>query len=379
MALRHLMLSAVAVVGLCGALGLSGCESVESRMARTYTGDLDILSLQHAGLRPRWTHTVGLAPNEKLKNVWRVGDAIYAATSQGHLVSVSASAGTRNWDVDIGVTAHDIFRPALSTDGKDVIIINQGKVMAVNKLTGGIVATRDLGFFATTDPYIMDNVLCVGSSHHFYGLFLDPLGGKKWNIPAAQDYFVARPAPVGPNGTALIVAGAETGLLWRLQVADGDPVWRDRKVNGHVTAGLASDLRNVYVACMDGRVYAFDQNNGGSLWDTLLEGKLNLAPVSASAATLLVPTTGGGLYALSTEKGDIKWRLPDISKIGTVTGDKFYAGDKDGNLLCILVDTGEILSKVKFPGLANVLPNRTDNLVYVELKDGRIVALEPSK
>lgn len=379
MALRHLFTSAAAVALLTLLGSLSGCASAPRQtlsQSAQATG-VDAIDLQKAGVKHRWTHTVGLAPGESIKSVWRVGDSVYVATNRSHLVCINASAGTRSWDLDLGASSHEIFRPVEVPGSNNLVVINQGQAAMLDKHSGKVLTIHSLGFSATTDPFVVDNTLCIGSGNYFYGLYLDPFLGHKWVTANPGDYFLARPALIGTS--SLIIAGAEKGNIWRLSPDNGDWLWRDRKVNGFVVAPLVADARNVYVASLESRLYAFDVVSGAYQWDTRLEGKLNLAPVSANPSTVLCPTSGHGLYALAADKGDIKWFVPDVTHVGTVTADKAYASDSAGNVLAIQLDTGEVSAKFPVPDLFSVVSNKVDGLIFVAVRNGRIVAVEQTK
>ncbi len=375
MALRNTFLAAAAIIISLGTL--PACQNGNPFWGPSSVKNVDPLEVLHAGLKERWTHTIGLASGEKIAQAWRVGDAIYVTTSRSFLVSIDASSGVRRWTTDMGDSTHAIYRPVEVPALKAVIIADKGNVLALDKMTGSVLARTALGFTATTDPFVIDDTLCLGGSSYFYGLYLDPFGGRKWVTSAPADYFIARPAQIGTS--ALVIASGKEGKLWRITPVNGEWDWRDRKVAGPIIAPLAVDGRHLYVASLDNRLYAFDQATSAHVWDTRLEGRLSLGPVPATPSVLLCPTEKGSLYALTTEKGLIKWSLPGIDKIGTIVGDRVFVVDNHSQLLGVLLETGEVISTLSVPGVHSTVTNRADGLVYTIFKDGRVMAFEQNR
>lgn len=370
---RRLIATAPLVTALlaCASLlpGLTGCAAL-SGGAPGYTAMPD---LQSAGLKNVWESQVVLAGGERIVKAWRVGDSLFFATSHQRLVRLVAASGVKAWDIPVGIGTREIFRP-VDLGANRTLVVTQGTAYLLDKAAGIEVAHRDLNMIVTTDPVVdlASNTLAVGGFNYFHGLFLDQLGGEKWVTGAPGDLFASTPAVVGND--ALLATRA--GHLWRITLPTGQWDWKDRKTNGAVVAGVSSDGGTMYVPSLDSRVYAFGAQNGGELWEVLLEGTLD-KPAVPVRTQVLVPATGKGLYSLSTETGDTQWIAPGVSQIATVTGDHVWAQDSTGNLKSISLDNGSVLASVAVPAAQMTIYNSDDNMVFVVNKAGVVGGFAP--
>jgi outer membrane protein assembly factor BamB len=320
-------------------------------------------SLQNVGLTQVWERQVVLAPKEIIEHVWRVGDSVYVATNQGRLTRIEAASGVKSWDATVG-SGSEIHKPFELPGGRKLLIADRDELMLVNKTTGRTEATNHVDFVITTDPVVIGDHICVGGTDFFYGLFLDQLGGRVWITPAPDDGFTAQPAVVGDS----LLLATNQGKLWRVSAADGDWVWKDRKTNGDVTAGLAVDSRNVYIPSLDHYLFAFEIATGHELWDIRLDGTLDQQALPLKGQ-VLVTSTGKGLYDITTNNGQVKWQTDAITQIVTVLGDQIWAGDSAGNLKALSLTDGKVISSTPIPSAQIFVPS-PDNWIIILNKAG---------
>jgi outer membrane protein assembly factor BamB len=362
LSLRQRLASALLFAAGSSALlfGTTGCATTPP--APTY---IPFPSLQDVGLTQVWERQIVLAPNETIDHIWRVGDSIYVATNQAHLTRIEAASGVKSWDLTLG-NGSELHRPVELPGGNKLLVASRGELMLVNKVTGRAEVTNRLDFSITTDPVVIGNSICVGGTDYFYGLFLDQLGGHQWVTPAFNDGFTAQPAVVGDS----LLLATNQGKLWRVSSTDGNWIWRDRKTNGDVTAGLAVDNRYVYIPSLDHYLYAFELADGHELWDARLDGALDQQPV-ALKGQVLVTASGKGLYDIISNNGQVKWETDDISQIITVLGDQIWAGDSSGNLKSVSLTDGKVISSSPIPGAQLFVPS-PDNWIIILNKTGVI-------
>ncbi len=362
---------ASALLAACGSaamlLASSGC-------ANNKTPDyIPFPTLQNVGLRQVWERQVITAPKEHIDHVWRVADSVYVTTNQSRVIRIEAASGVKAWDITVGSNASEFHKPAEMAGGKDVVIANHGEVVVVNKATGRTEAMTALNFLATTNPIVSANLLCIGGNDDFYGLFLDQLGGRVWVTVAPRDSFTAEPAVIGDS----LVLASTAGKLWRINAADGDWVWKDRKTNGEVIAGLATDNKAVYIPSLDHYLYAFDASTGSQMWDSRLEGTLDQKPLVAKGR-VLVPSTGKGLYAVSTADGSITWEVDGLAQMAAVVGDNLWVGDTAGNLKEVALSDGSVISSTHIPA-ARAFVRSPDDWVIILNQSGVIEGYKAEK
>jgi outer membrane protein assembly factor BamB len=361
------------VLAAASLVASAGCAQNNKEKAPDY---IPFPNLSQVGLRKVWERQVATAPGEHINHAWRVGDSVYITTDQARIVRIVASSGVKAWDALVGSEASTFHRPVELAGGKEILIMDRGNFFVLNKETGRLMHSNSIGFLATTTPVIVDATICVGGNDYFHGLYLDQLGGQRWVTFATDDSFVSDPAVIGDT---LIIA-SRTGKLWRINAADGNWMWKDRKTNGEVVAPVVTDQHAAFIPCLDHYLYAFDATTGGELWSTRLDGELDQPSVVTKFAggELLVPARDKGLYAISPADGAIRWEADGVTEIASVFGDYVWTGDTAGNLRCMRVDTGEIISSTPLTQPQSFIYS-PDQWVIVMNKAGVIDAFVPNR
>ncbi len=329
---------------------------------------------QEGGLRTQWQYSIGLAPGEKVIHLWRVGDALYAYTSQCQLHSLNAASGTKNWSLDFGPIQTDIFAPIEMGDNKPLMVVSRSTVYYVDKVHGVFVNRAKLADAAASQPVITGENLLYGSAGYLYGTYVIDPGSRDWTIRAADDIFIA---PLLKVDNSHVVAVTHNGYVRAIQPSNGLEHWAIRKVNGKVTVqpGLSPDKKVLVVVADDKKAYAFGYHNGNELWDARLNGTLNQSPVFAGGK-VLVACQGEGLFALNQEIGTTTWKTPGISQVVTVNDEEVIVVTDAGDLARIKTDTGAIIATTHLSGSGGIfLTSTTEQTVYLSTQDGKLAAI----
>jgi len=329
--------------------------------------------LHTVGLNLTWQRQVTLDAGERITNAWRVGSSIYVASSMSRLSRINARSGVLSWSIGLGEENFHLFRPAeipnpAGGTAKEVLVTSHGAAFVVNIETGEIARTADLGLSLSTDPLIIGNTLCVAGPGRYIGIYLDQLKGHHWVQNDPGDLFESTPVAVENS----VIVASRSGLLWRLNAESGNWMWKDRKTNGAVTAGLAADTRAVYIPGLDQRVYAFRTETGGELWETTESlGTLETTPTLAGPLALIV-SNEKGLYGLARSNGEIKWNVPGVSQVATASDTTAWVGGRDGTIRSISLETGAVLSSAPTEGVQIYLPNAVDSSVILISRAGLV-------
>lgn len=361
-------------------LAAAGCSAAGHARVTPETPVISYQQTQAAGLQHRWTHQIPLArsSHEKVAQVWCLGNTLYVLTSQNVLHSINRLTGTSTWaaPVDLGDRDFLFYRPQEVANGASLLLVNHTSALLLDRATGRILKRDSLGFAATTAPIAYGNVFAVGSaSQDFNGAFVDLLGVPKWHVRAFGDSFVSDPVMILNRD---IIFASRKGLLWEVHLDSGQALWKDKKVNGEVIGGLATDGSRVYVPSLEGKLYAFDALSGNHVWDTHLSGLLDQTPFVANKLVLVVGS-GSGLHALDSANGDLKWSVPGITRLVSDSPDHIYAADAKGTLYAIAPATGAVETRVPVANVAQYLTNQIDTSIVILTKDGRLAAFEETK
>jgi len=327
---------------------------------------------------------------------WR--ETVYIGSGDGNLYALSLDKGEKKWSFDAG-------SPISST-----VSIGEGTI-----------------YFGTRD----------GRLHA-----VDAVRGLlKWQFKTSAevpliwghesgDYYTSSPA----YDSGLVVFGAGDGNVYAVSAKDGKQRWH-AQTGGRVRSSPAISAGRVFVGSMDGRIYCFDLKSGRQLWNYETEGaSLNSADFgfdrrtlqsspTVATGTIYIGSRDGGLYALDTESGHLRWRAShgtswiittpaviegtvyvassdaafvqalDASsgkelwrhKIGTVmwsspaiSGDTFYLGDRAGRMLAIDRSSGNLRWTFRSSDSIFSSPIVVNGMVIFGSTDGGVYALRIS-
>lgn len=337
---------------------------------------LDIADANQANLRVNWQRQIGLADRrgEQVDKFWRVGDAILVLTSEGVLHNVSADAGLIRWNTQLGTGPVNLFQPTTVNEGKAILALTPTTAWVIDAQTGEILKKEMLAFSASTPPVAVNNLFFAGTgAEYFRASYIDWLGRLKWQLHSPRDTFASRPVVVfGKN----ISVASRNGYVWTVNADDGSTLWFKRAGGAQVVAPLSSDERVVYVPALNNKLYAFDALSGNHLWDARLEGRLDQAAMPAGPYVLQIGS-GNGLYAVTVDRGEIKWFTPGVQQLVSSSGRHVFAADTAGRLLVLNRETGKAEQTVTIRDVEAYAENYANPTVYVITRDGRIASISP--
>jgi eukaryotic-like serine/threonine-protein kinase len=157
----------------------------------------------------------------------------------------------------------------------------------------------------------------------------------------------------------------------------------------------------VYIASMDGHLFAIDEETGKEKWN--FKSRMPIASTPAiDGGTLYFVSSAGSLAALDIATGKPKWvfateferkfeaknlhgypspaqTIPDAWDLWTsspaVVNGKVYFGSGDGNIYAVTADTGIELWKVQTKDVVHASPAVVNNTVYIGSWDSTLYAL----
>lgn len=364
-------------LALATALTVGACQSHAGKPLP----DAAVISFeqqQEGGFRTQWQWALGLNKDEKITNLWRVGDSLYVYTSQEQLHSFAAATGTKNWTLDLGPNNIKIFSPAEIGDGSTLMIVSRSDMYYVDKRTGTISRRAQLAESATNQPVATGLNLVYGSAGAIFGTYLDSPSTRDWSVRATDDSFMA---PLLKVDESNVIAVTYSGYVWSLNGGNGVANWPLRKVNGTVVAkpAVSADKKLLVIVAGDKKAYAFNNNNGNEMWDARLDGELTRQPVIAAGMVLAVGD-GKGLYALDATTGLEKWFTKGVTQVLSAGESEIIAADKHGSLVRINPADGTITAFSRVKDADRFLAANTDgDLIFLATKDGRIAAVARAK
>ncbi|HEY0707195.1 MAG TPA: PQQ-binding-like beta-propeller repeat protein, partial [Polyangia bacterium] len=175
----------------------------------------------------------------------------------------------------------------------------------------------------------------------------------------------------------------------------GKPVWQYEReapegftIHGHAGTRLAQG--SLYAGFSDGFLVSLNAGTGDVVWARSLASAseqyvdVDSTPALLGSELLLAASYSGGLYALSSSNGEVRWRVnvEGASAVQVIGKQLFFAAPRDG--LTALTDTGEVLWRQGLAdagdlsppfavGPALVFSGSRSGLYIVERSSGRLL------
>jgi len=228
---------------------------------------------------------------------------LFVGADDGKLIALDAKTGKDLWKFD---TRSGIGTSPTVTDGVVYFGSVDGKVWAIDAKTGASVPTWKNGFKMMDEiasaPAVSNGIVFALSTDQILHAVGAATGKERWFYRMGGG--VINQCPVISGEYVFVANGSNlTSLLAR----NGTLRWT-KMLGIDVVVSPAVNDQGVYVVNADNRVMAFEPRFGKPKWKT--EPKLEydvIAPPTIAGKTLLVGTTLGGVYAIDTDTGAIKW------------------------------------------------------------------------
>jgi outer membrane protein assembly factor BamB len=174
------------------------------------------------------------------------------------------------------------------------------------------------------------------------------------------------------------------------------------KAGGAIVTSPALADGVVYIAALDGHLYAIDQQTGKEKWNFKSRMPITSSP-AVVGDTLYFVSSAGSLAALDIKTGQPKWvyaieyerkfeaknlhgypsaaqTIPDAWDLFTsspaVANGKVYFGSGDGNVYCVDAQTGALLWKFATKDVVHSSPAVVNNTVYIGSWDSYLYAID---
>jgi outer membrane protein assembly factor BamB len=238
----------------------------------------------------------------------------------------SGAKNSLRWVTAAGVTDRVEASPVIGSDGTIYIGADDGKVYAIDGITGVIrwaVTVQSQGVDSSAAIGV-DGTVYVGAGESVVAL--DPAtGAEKWRFATTGD--VESSPTIGPDGTLYV--GADDARVYALDSRTGALKWfftfpDDSDTDSSPALGADG---TVYIGSDKGTLYALDGQIGNLKWFFVAVGEISGAPVLGPDGTVYVSAlnsakTEARLYVLDGASGIQKWvkSLPSNSKVSVALG-----------------------------------------------------------
>ena len=257
---------------------------------------------------------------------------LYIVNGSGLISVLDSNGGRLKWTAQIGTSEQAPFGqtikvgPAVAPDGTVYVPALTGSLYAVSPPAGGgnqgsIKWSFDFGQHLGPTPLVSTPVTAFGNTGQ------DAIGS-------------ADGATIGPDGTIYI--GANNSNFYAITPA-GQQKWlyeAERELAGiWSTAALSADASVLYFGANKGGIYALNTRDGSLKWQFPIFASVYSSPALDARGTLYSGSTVGVVYALDSSSGEQVaaytaqapvWTAPSIRPDGTLV-----VGDRQGRVLVL--------------------------------------------
>ena len=327
------------------------------------------------------------------------GGMVYAMDALAHVTAVS-TAGAVLWQADL--TAEFDRGGAQSggglaaSAGRVYATTGYGEVVALDGSSGALLWRHRLGAPAAGAPAVAGAQVYAMSADGT-GWALDAGTGRVvWTMPAAENVLASDTgaAPAVSGGTVffpfaagvMIAASSDTGTgLWQAAIT-GNRLGRAYANSGDITGDPVVTGGAVYVGTQAGRIGAFREDTGETLW-TAEEGAMN--PALVVGGSVFAVGDAARLVRLDAGSGERIWAvdLPEFtdakakkysgiySHFGPVlAGGRVVTASSDGALRLFDPTSGAVVGTAAIPGGAASGPVLAQGMLFVVTAQGQLLA-----
>jgi len=275
---------------------------------------------------------------------------IYFGDLDGWFYSLSPDGGLR-WRIRLpdGTDKRILGSAAVSPEGVSFVAAWTNQLYSFSP-DGVLLWQAPLNGLPTSSPALDDAgnvyVACLDSSdpswiavHKFSPSSPTSLWTCRESVKSSSNRVIASPAIDTYRNRLYIGACTNTaGLVIAVSLADGQVVFRKTLPKGILSSPAIREDGTILVGCLDGRLYALDDQNGAERWVFQTDGPYVFgSPAVDRLGNIYVGDSDGTVYAISRD-GQKLWQVTSVSNVESapvVDGARLYVTSFDSFLYVI--------------------------------------------
>lgn len=322
------------------------------------------LPISSSGVKPLWSFKC----EDEIRGAPALNqDSVYIGCYDNNLYSLNAADGKFQWKYpsDGGI----VTRP-LVFDGNIFFGSEDQRLHSISQRTGKVVWTYYTEGKIYSSPRISESHVFFGSDDNDMHAVNVNTGRAIWKHSTGAPI---HSTPLIEN--SLIYFGNESGMVSAVDFR-GEMKWRFQAKRA-VTSSPVAKGQSVYVASLDGHLYALDMKNGWPIWKFRL-GKGTVSSPALADDFIFVGSVDGFIYCIDAHTAKEVWRFHtenQVSSSPVIYKDSLYCGSVDGNMYCLEYRTGRLRWKFESQGAITGSPIVFDDIVYFGSTDHHVYAL----
>lgn len=312
-----------------------------------------------AGLERAWFAQVPVDPARSRVTSWYLYmDRLYAVTNSGIVAAMNAETGEHLWSKQIGKPGYPAFGPSANADYLG--IISGSKLYILNRHDGRAEWVRPVGSAPSSGPALSDTRAYVAlMTGRIEGYKLDAPNEEPWYYQSRGRTFL-RPTISGnvvtwptTEGFLYIGRADDPGVVFRLSTA------------GDIVTSPAHLEPYLYIASMDGYLYAINEVSGSERWRFSTGYAITSSPAIVDKQAY-VASSEPAIHAINAETGAELWAAHGVAHFAAQGKQYVYGADTFGNLVVLDAKSGVTHARMGTPDGSETLVNdQSDRLFLV--------------
>jgi outer membrane protein assembly factor BamB len=373
---------AAPVVCAMTVLALAACSSTkdERRVPTPLTDFKPVLNVQQA-----WKASVGKGGRYLFSPV-AVGDAVYAAGTNGSVEKIDAKTGQEVWRTKVGVdltagVGSDGTLTAVGAEKGGVYVLGaDGKLLWKATAQGEIISP----------PLVGNGLVIVRTIDGAISAFNADTGELKWvyrNRAVPLNLRVS--AGMTFAGSAAVLAGFPGGGLAAINLQTGDEYWESpvsypkgvtevERIND-VTGAPTLIGAEACAVTFQGQIGCFDANSGRPVWQKAFSSARGVAQDDTVVAA---PDDWSVVSAFDVQSGKKLWSNDKLKSrdlgVPFLLGPSVVVGDYQGFVHFLSRDDGSFVARMKTDGSPIIsAPVMAGDTLVVQTTDGDLYGFRP--
>jgi outer membrane protein assembly factor BamB len=320
------------------------------------------------GLKRAWFAQVRLDPaRNRVERAVLYGDRLSVLTTAGLMQEFDALSGRTVWIAPVGNADHPSLGPAASE--KHVALLNGSTLFVLDRVDGRPIKVRPVGGAPGAAP-------ALSATHAFVPLVTGrieayPLDEQVLTPWYYQSFGRGMVAPLATadsfvwatdSGHVYVGSLPELGVRYRLETGS------------EILAPPAHRRPFVYVATLDGEVFAMHELTGARRWKYGTGFPIIRAP-AAVEDRVFVTSQEPALHCVDATKGVSLWEAPGIAQFAALSQERVYGVDELGGLVALDAKTGALLGRLPTDAATNALVNDQTDRIYLVSQNGVVQCL----
>jgi outer membrane protein assembly factor BamB len=288
--------------------------------------------------------------------------------------------GKKLWSFYVPGSNNGIHASAAIDDKKVYIATYNGFIYALDKEDGSLVWANPVGQYVGASPLLAGGALYISAeTGHPDGILvkLDCNSGEtQWASKWLGGHSHSSPAYDQKNKALLV--GANSGRFFAFNEENGHTLWQEQ-FQGQIKGTPMIWDGTAYFGSWDKNYHAYDIKTGEKRWTKYMGGRIQTSLTYVPDSNIGVTNTKvGEIIGISLTDGEILWRLRHGDRNHQfsilVTEDPERPGEylawsrcKEFQLCTLDAKTGKLLNNIDLPGSFTSVPFAWKNRIYISL------------